>query len=269
MKTILMGTPGFVVPIFDKVAGAHEVVAVFTRAPKPAGRKKVLTKTPVHEWAEAKGIPVYTSIKSFDDVAAGQEERLQIIVAAYGVILRENVLRFDPINIHPSDLPKYRGPAPMITAIMNGDVASAVCLMKMTAEVDAGAVLMRRAFAIGPDDTTEDVEQRVAEIAGPMVIEYLDAPEKFPPMPQVGEPSFSRKVEKSDLEIDWSKSAAAIHNQVRAIGGRATINGVDVKIISTRVENGALKILELQPAGKRVMSAKDFENGYGKIQIDS
>jgi methionyl-tRNA formyltransferase len=110
MKVVLMGTPGFVVPIFDKIASGHEVSAVFTRAPKPAGRKQIITKSPVHEWAESRGIPVHTSIREFDSPQSPAPGPDFIIVAAYGVILRDNVLNAAPcINIHPSDLPKYRG----------------------------------------------------------------------------------------------------------------------------------------------------------------
>jgi methionyl-tRNA formyltransferase len=265
MKLILMGTPGFVVPVFDKIAGAHEVTAVFTRAPKPVGRKKVLTKSPVHEWAESRGLKVFTSIREFSGFGS-QFSADFIVVAAYGVILRDNVLGAAPcINIHPSDLPKYRGASPILTAIWNGESESAVCLMQVAAEVDAGGVFMREKFAIGENETLSDIEARVGGIAAPMVLEYLRSPGKYPARPQAGEPTFTRKFTGADERIDWSRSQREIHNQVRSIGGRTTINGLEVKVLETKIAGGRLEILRVQPAGKKPMAWRDFVNGQRGI----
>ena len=265
MKLILMGTPSFVVSIFDKIANEHEVVAVFTRAPKPVGRKQVITKSPVHEWAEKRGIKVFTNINDFN--LADKPD--YIVVAAYGVILRDNVLNAAPcINIHPSDLPKYRGPSPMPTAIYNGDAHSAVCLMQLAATVDSGDILMRQEFSIGENETLAEIESRVSQIAAPMVLEYLRTPEKYPPMPQVGEPSFTRKFTSADEIIDWSCTPKQIHDQIRSITGRTKINGIDVKILETKVINGNLEIMRIQPAGKKPMDWKDFVNGLRGAKIE-
>ena len=265
MKIILMGTPDFVVPVFDGIAAAHEVVAAFTRAPKPVGRKNILTKTPVHIWAESRGIPVFTNINQIERAPRPDF----IVVVAYGVILKQDVLDFAPcVNIHPSDLPKYRGPSPIKSAIFNGDAESAVCIMKMAAEVDAGDVLMREKFDIGENETTADVEKKVSEIAGRLVLRYLENPDAYPPECQIGAPTFTRKWTGQDEIIDFNRSQRHIHNQVRAIGGRTTINGVDVKILKTRIENGELKIEVVQPSGKKPMSWNDFMNGQrGKCDI--
>jgi len=286
MKLLLMGTSSWVIPAFDCAADEHDVIAVFTRAPKPAGRKQELQKSPVHLWAEGRGIPVYTNIKDFDDVVKKANGMDAAVVASYGVILKENVLnaaRLGCINIHPSDLPKYRGPSPMATAVYNGDRESMVCLMRVTPAVDSGDVLMRRPFSIGENDTTADVEKRVGEMSSEMVSEFLAAPEKYPPIPQVGEPTYTRKFTGDDEIIDWSRDAAAIHNQVRAIGGRTKINGMDVKILETRVvqnpsDVGAnnysplqypeLEIIAVQPAGKRPMDWKSFVNGLHGAAIE-
>jgi methionyl-tRNA formyltransferase len=265
-----MGTPDFVVPIFDKIASRHEIIAVFTRAPKSAGRKKIITKTPVHIWAENKNIPVFTNINKL----ATHEPRITppdyILVAAYGVILKREVLDVAPcLNIHPSMLPKYRGASPITSAILNGDAETGVCLMNMAPEVDAGDILMRENFPIGENDRAADVEKKVSEIAGDMAIRYLDAPEKFPSAPQVGEPTFTRKITTDDMVIDWKKTPREIHNLVRAIGGRTTINGIDVKIIKTKIEDGKLKIETVRPAGKKEMAWADFMNGQrGKCDIN-
>ena len=264
MKIVLMGTNDFVVPIFDavRVAG-HEIVAVFTRAPKPMGRKQVLTPSPVHLWANEHGVPVHTSIKEYNYSPD------MVVVVSYGVILRDNVLNSAPvINIHPSDLPRYRGPSPIRTAIYNGDKQSAVCLMQITAEMDAGDVYMREPFEIGENDTNEVVEKRVSEIGAKMLTEYLAAPENYKPVAQSGTPTFTRKFTGDDEIIDWSRDAVAIHNQIRALGaGRTKINGMDVKILETRIENGELKIVRIQPAGKKPMDWKSFVNGLRGAEI--
>ncbi|MDR1206825.1 MAG: methionyl-tRNA formyltransferase [Rickettsiales bacterium] len=267
MKVILMGTSSWVVPVFDRAAGEHEIAAVFTRAPKPAGRRHELQKSPVHTWAEEKGLPVYTSIKQFDTVDTS--DIAVIIVASYGVILRDNVLnaaRLGCINIHPSDLPKYRGPAPMAAAVYNGDTESAVCVMRVAAEVDAGDIFIRKKFPIGENDTIADVEKRVGVMASEMLSEFLASPESFPPQEQLGEPTFTRKWTNDDELIDWNKTPFEIHNQIRSIGGRTKINGIDVKILKITIEDGKLKIENIQPAGKRPMPWRDFVNGQrGKL----
>lgn len=264
MKLVLMGTNAFVVPMFEKIADAgHEIMAVFTRAPKPVGRKKVLTPSPVHAWADARGIPVFHNVREYD------MHPDMVVVVSYGAILRDNVLDSAPcINIHPSPLPKYRGPSPIRTAIYNGDSASAVCLMQITAELDAGDVYMRRAFEIGENDTNETIEARVSEIGGEMLVEYLANPAEFAPVPQHGTPTFTRKFTGDDEIIDWARSPRKIHNQIRAIGaGRTKINGIDVKILQTRVVNDKLEILRLQPAGKKPMDWKSFVNGLRGAEI--
>ena len=263
MKIVLMGTNDFVVPIFDAIANAHDVVAVYTRAPKPMGRKQVITKSPVHMWADTRGIPVFHNVREYDlrpDF---------VVVVSYGAILRDNVLSSAPcINIHPSDLPQYRGASPIRTALYNGDMKSAVCLMQITAELDAGDVYMRTPFDISEDDTNATIEKRVSEIGTDMVLKYLENPSAYPPVPQVGTPTFTRKFTGADEIIDWSRGAHAIHNQVRALGsGRTKINGIDVKILQTRVRDGALEILQLQPAGKKPMDWKSFVNGLRGAEI--
>ena len=265
MKIVLMGTNDFVVPIFEAVRQAgHEIVAVFTRAPKPIGRKQVLTPSPVHLWANEHDLKVHTSIKEYN------YNPDMVVVVSYGVILNDNVLSSAPIiNIHPSDLPQYRGPSPIKTAIFNGDKQSAVCLMQLVAEMDAGPIFMRTPFEIGENDTNETIEKRVSGIGAKMLVEYLDAPEKYPHFDQVGEPTYTHKFTGNDEIINWSCGAHAIHNQIRALGaGRTKINGVDVKILETRIENGELNILKIQPAGKKPMDWKSFVNGLHGATIN-
>jgi len=260
MKLILMGTNDFVVPIFDNLANKHDIIAVFTRAPKPMGRKHVLTRSPVHTWADARGLSVHTSIKNFDSIS---EKPDFIVVISYGVILRENVLNAAKcLNIHPSSLPKYRGPSPIKTAILNGDTNMDVCLMKMTSEMDAGDILLRKNILIGENDTNVDMEHKVSNVAIEILDEYFENPEKYKGLPQGDNATYTRKFVGDDEIIDWSNTPQQIHNQIRALScGRTKINGVDVKILETRIENGTLKITKIQPSGKNPMDWKSFVNG--------
>ena len=264
MKLVLMGTNDFVVPIFDAILNAgHEVLAVFTRAPKPTGRKQIITPSPVHLWAERNNLPVYTNIRDYNFKPD------MVVVISYGVILRDNVLNSAPcVNIHPSDLPKYRGPSPIRTAIYNGDTKSAVCVMQITPELDAGDIYMRQEFQIGINDTNESIEKIVSSIGAQMITEYLSAPEKYLPVVQTGEITYTRKFTGADEIIDWSRSAQQIHNQVRALGaGRTKINGIEVKILETRLNSGELEITKIQPSGKKPMDWKSFVNGLHGCSI--
>ena len=263
MKVVLMGTPDFVVPIFDAVAKRHEVIAVFTRAPKPVGRKHIITKSPVHIWAESRGLPVYHKPAEYNFTPD------MVFVAAYGAILRDNVLNSAPcINLHPSLLPKYRGPSPIRSAIKNGDTESGVCLMKMTPELDAGDILMCRKFNIDIDDTNETVEEKVSKIGAEMIVEYMNTPEKFSPITQSGKIVCTAKTGVYDEIIDWKKSPIEIHNLVRAFGaGRTKINGIDVKILKTKMNGDKLEIITIQPTGKKPMDWKSFVNGLHGAEI--
>lgn len=264
MKLVLMGTNAFVVPIFDAIKNAgHEILAVFTRAPKPAGRKRILTPSPVHNWANKNGLTVHTNINEYNYTPDMN------IVISYGVILRDNVLGAAPtINIHPSLLPKYRGPSPIRTAIYNGDKTSAVCLMDVMAELDAGDIHICHEFDIDADDTNETVENRVSAIASEMLVEYLKNPSAYPAKPQSGTPTYTHKWTGTDEIIDWSRTPHEIHNQIRALGcGRTKINGIDVKILQTRLNGDGLEILRIQPAGKNPMDWKSFINGLRGVEI--
>ncbi len=264
MKLVLMGTNAFVVPIFEAIKNAgHEIMAVFTRAPKPTGRKQVLTPSPVHVWADENGLTLHTNINEYNYTPD------MVVVISYGVILRDNVLGSAPvINIHPSDLPKYRGASPIRTAIYNGDKVSAVCLMSVTPELDAGDVFMRREFEIGIDDTNDSIEGYVSKIGADMLIEYLKNPSIFPGISQSGDATYTHKWTGADEIIDWSRDARDIHNQIRALGcGRTKINGIDVKILKTKLDNEKLEVLQLQPAGKKPMDWKSFLNGLRDAEI--
>ena len=258
MKLVLMGTNEFVVPIFEAIRNSgHEIMAVFTRAPKPVGRKQILTPSPVHNWAVENNLTLHTNINEYNYAPD------MVVVISYGVILRDNVLNSAPVvNIHPSLLPLYRGPSPIRSAIYNGDKTSGVCLMQVTPEMDAGDIYECREFEIDINDTNDTVEQRVSTIASDMLIKFLSNPDSYNAAPQNGAPTFTKKWTGADEIIDWSRGNVAVHNQIRALGsGRTKINGIDVKILSTKLDGDKLDILQLQPAGKKPMDWRSFVNG--------
>jgi len=140
--------------------------------------------------------------------------------------------------------------------------------MQLVAEMDAGPIFMRTPFEIGENDTNETIEKRVSEIGAKMLVEYLNAPEKYPRFAQTGDATYTRKFTGDDEIIDWTRPTREIHNQIRALGcGRTKINGVDVKILETKIENDKLHIVRIQPAGKKPMDWKSFLNGLRGDEI--
>ncbi len=140
--------------------------------------------------------------------------------------------------------------------------------MDVTPELDAGDVHMRREFEIGIDDTNDTIEEHVSQIGADMLIEYLKTPSAFPGVQQTGDATYTRKWTGADEMIDWSRNTHDIHNQIRALGcGRTKINGIDVKILTTKLNDDKLEILQLQPAGKKPMDWKSFLNGMHGAEI--
>jgi methionyl-tRNA formyltransferase len=134
--------------------------------------------------------------------------------------------------------------------------------------MDAGDVYMRREFDIASDDTNDIIESRVSSIGAEMLQEYLSNPNAYTAAPQVGTPTFTRKWTGVDEIIDWSRGDVAVHNQVRALGcGRTKINGIDVKILGTKLNDGKLEITQLQPSGKKPMDWRSFINGLRGAEI--
>ncbi|MCX5615516.1 methionyl-tRNA formyltransferase [Bombella sp. TMW 2.2559] len=223
MRLIFMGSPDFSVPALHGLIDAgHEVVAVYTQPPRPAGRGKALRRQPVHEAADALGIPVRTPEKlrhNEEELAFFQElEADAAIVAAYGLILPEAILnapRLGCLNIHASLLPRWRGASPIQSAIRAGDAESGVCIMQMDKGLDTGAVLLSEATPITPEDTAGSLHDRLAEIGARLVARTLK--EQPVPVPQDDFRScYAPRLERKDGQIDWSRPAIEIERQVRA-----------------------------------------------------
>lgn len=296
MKLIFMGTPDFSVPTLNAlVAAGHEIVAVFTQPPRPAGRGKKEQKSAVHKAAEAQGLPVHTpkSLKSDDQVALIEAMGADFaVVVAYGQILPQAVLdapRFGCVNVHASLLPRWRGAAPIHRAIMAGDAETGVCIMQMEAGLDTGPVISEARVPIAPDTTTAALHDTLADLGAELINSALEglANGDIVPSPQPEEGvTYAHKIDKAEAKIDWHTSATAIDQQVRGLfpfpGAWTLIEGDRVKILAgdictgggavagTALDDqltiacgeGSYQISKAQRAGKGAMDREDFLRGF-------
>jgi len=300
-----MGTPDFAVPCLEKLNNsAHQLVGVFSQPDKPVGRKQVLTPPPVKAWAVENGIPVFQPERIKNSNALEIINELSpdiIIVVAYGKILPAEILnaaKYGCINVHASLLPKYRGAAPIQWAVINGEKTTGVSIMQMDEGLDTGDVLLVRKTEIGENETSAELFDRLSEIGADALLETLGLLESGNAVPEKqpeGDFGYAKMITKELCPINWNKSAFEIHNLVRGLQtwpvATTVINGKTVKIHKTAfcdikgnsagkvVDNNkrlvvccgdgnCLEILELQPEGKKKMSAKDFLLG-NKIELDS
>ncbi len=223
-RIVFMGTPEFALPILSTLADHHELVAVYTRADKPAGRGKALAESPVKTLALERGLTVEQprTLRNPEN-----QERLRayapelIVVAAYGLILPQAVLDIPShgcINTHASLLPRWRGAAPITAAILVGDAETGITLMQMDAGVDTGAIISMRGIPIEREDTTGSLTLKLARLGAQMLDETLPAwlEGKVTPTPQSGEPTLTKMVKKEEGQIDWMRPAVEIERMTRA-----------------------------------------------------
>ncbi len=297
MRIIFMGTPDFAVPTLSEIVGrGHEVVAVFTRAPAPSGRRGLdLTPSPVHTVAERFGIPVFTPKSLKGEEAASQVRALEAqvaVVVAYGLILPPAVLEAPELgclNLHGSLLPRWRGAAPIQRAIMAGDAETGVAVMQMEAGLDTGPVGLLERITIAPDMTAGELHDRMSLIGADLMGRALAALERgglhFTPQSEDGI-AYAAKIEKAEARIDWSRPAREVHNIIRGLSpfpGAWFPFGADqgrVKVLRSTLASGsgapgtalddgltiacgegAVRLVELQKAGKQPMGAATFLNG--------
>lgn len=294
LRLIFMGTPDFAVPTLVELVGrGHEVAAVYTRAPKPAGRGMELQPSPVEREARRFGLPLLTpaTLKTAEARAqfAAHEADVAVVVA-YGLILPKPILdapRLGCFNLHASALPRWRGAAPINRAIMAGDTETAATVMKMEEGLDTGPVAMAERVAIGPDMTADELHDVLARLGADLMARALAALEKdalvLTPQRSDGV-TYAAKIDKNETRIDWKRPWKEVHDDCRGLspfpGAWCEIDGARVKILRTsRGEgtgapgtvldarltvgcgDGAVRILELQPAGKRPMKAEEFLRG--------
>jgi methionyl-tRNA formyltransferase len=249
MKIIFMGTPEFSVPTLKALAKEHQVVAVYTQAPKPAGRGQMETLSPVHNLANQLNIPVFTP-KTLRKVEA-QEEFASIdadvaVVVAYGLILPKEVLtayKFGCINIHPSLLPFYRGAAPMQRTILAGEKETAMCIMQMDEGVDTGDVLLMEKVPLKPEATYLELSSHMAELGAELLLKVLADIDNIKPVKQVGDGSYASKIQKEEGELNWHEDCDVLIRKVRGLnpwpGTYFYNNGEKIKVLGAEVYNEA------------------------------
>lgn len=298
-RLIFMGTPEFAVPTLEALIAHHDVAAVVTQPDRRGGRgRRELIPPPVKEVARQHHIPVLQPRTLRDAQMVDQLQNYEpevIIVAAYGQILRRNVLELAPygcVNVHASLLPKYRGAAPIAAAILNGEPEAGVTIMMVERKLDAGDILSQRAIPIAPDDTAGTLAAKLAELGADLLIETLPRylAGEIEPQPQdEAQATYFPQIDKADGCIDWTRPAIEIERMIRAfdpwpgvytqcddrrlkiLGGRAlpdwqgpqapgqVFETEDGTAVATG--EGALLLDDVQPAGKRAMTCEAFACG--------
>ncbi|MPZ38962.1 MAG: methionyl-tRNA formyltransferase [Rhizobiales bacterium] len=299
LRLIFMGTPDFAVPALAEIVGrGHEVAAVYARAAKPAGRRGLaLQPTPVEHEARRFGLAVLTpaTLRTEEAQDAFRAHRADAaVVVAYGLILPKPVLDAVPLgcfNLHASLLPRWRGAAPINRAIMAGDIESGAVVMKMEEGLDTGPIAMAERIAIAPDMTAGDLHDELARRGADLMVRALGALERgtltLTPQPEAGV-TYATKISKDETRIDWSKPWRQVHNHIRGLSpfpgawfelpgegapGRVKVlrttkgegRGAPGTVLDANLTiacgDGAVRIVELQRAGKQPMSAEEFLRG--------
>lgn len=260
MKIAVAATAPFGADVLRRLADRHQIDYLLTRPDRPKGRGRQVGPPPAKLVAEELGIPVRQPERPAELGDPGVEA---VVVAAYGALIPNELLdRALWINVHPSLLPRWRGAAPVERAIMAGDARTGVSIISLVEELDAGPVGAEADFAIGPDDDAGVVFDRASDM-GAELLDGVLALKQF--RPQEGEPTYAEKIGPADRELDWSRPAGELHNRIRAlsphIGARGELHGRPVIVWRSRLADGELEILEVQPEGKRRMTLVEFERG--------
>ncbi|TRW99248.1 methionyl-tRNA formyltransferase [Paracoccus sp. M683] len=290
MRVIFMGTPEFSVPALRAIAAVHQVVAVYSQPPRAAGRGQKPRPSPVQAAAEELGIPVHVpvSLKGAEAQAVFASFGADVaVVVAYGLILPQAVLdapRLCCLNIHASLLPRWRGAAPIHRAVMAGDAETGVAIMQMQAGLDTGPVLAEARTAIGAEDSTADLHDRLAVMGAELVVDVLGRL-PLPAVPQAEDGvTYAQKIDKAEARVDWTRPAVHVDRLIRGLspfpGAWCEIAGERVKLLRSRVVagqgapgqvlggftvacgDGAIEVTLAQRAGKKPMAAGDLLRGW-------
>ena len=293
MRLVFMGTPDFSVPALQALADAgHDLAAVYTQPPRPAGRGQKLTPTPVHAAADALGLPVRHPLSLKTPQAQAEFAALGVdlaVVVAYGLLLPQAVLdapRHGCLNIHASLLPRWRGAAPIHRAVMAGDAETGVCIMRMEAGLDTGPVLLRAATPIGPQDTTADLHDRLSAMGAALIVQAMAGLEGLVPEPQPETGvTYAKKIDKAEARVDWSAPAEAVARLIRGLspfpGAWCLMGGERLKLLRAVAVPGqgtpgtilpgdgltvacgsaAVQISQAQREGKRAMPVAEALRG--------
>jgi methionyl-tRNA formyltransferase len=294
MRLIFMGTPDFSVPtLIELAARGHEIAAVYSRAPKPAGRGMDVQRTPVEREALQLALPICTpkTLKDEKTQAIFRAHNADAaVVVAYGLILPKSILqapRLGCFNVHASLLPRWRGAAPINRAIMAGDAETGITIMKMDDGLDTGAIAMAERTPIGADMTAGDLYDALSRLGADLMLRALAAAEcgslTLTPQPQAGV-TYAEKISKNETRIDWTRPWNNVHDHIRGLspfpGAWLELDGVRVKVLRSRkgegagapgtaLDNnltiacggGAVRLVQIQRAGKQPMSADEFLRG--------
>jgi methionyl-tRNA formyltransferase len=303
MKVVFMGSPAFALPALQSLmSNKYDIRMVYTQPDKRTGRGQQLMSCPVKQYAEANGLNVVQPETFKDPDAVEQLSGIQpdiIVVVAYGQILPDTVLRipiYKCINIHPSLLPKYRGPSPIAAAILNGDAETGVTIMLIEKKVDIGPILSQRRTAIADEDDTESLSGKLAGLGALLLIETLPdwvAGRIQPAAQDESLASYTRMVTKEDGQLDLNLSAVQLWHKVKAyhpwpgcyvhwkerrlkiikaipvngggqreIGQIIAIPRMQAARVAVQTGEGLLGLITIQPEGKREMAAADFIAGH-------
>jgi len=309
MKVLFAGTPDFSVGVLEALYQAgHEIVGVYTQPDRPKGRGRVLTACPVKEKALALNLPIFQPESLKDSEVKTQLKSLQaevMVVVAYGQLLPLEVLKAPKhgcLNIHASLLPRWRGAAPIQRAILAGDTQTGIGIMQMNEGLDTGDILLEKTCDILDTDTAQSLHDKLAVLGAQGIVEALDNINSLSPTPQdEAGVTYAKKLSKDEAWIDWTQSAVAINQQIRAFNpypiaqANATSDKFDAKvlrILSASVINktydaqpgevaetgkgvciiatgdGALSLEKVQLAGKKAANIKDFTNAYQLTKLD-
>ena len=291
MRIAFMGSSEFSLPALDALVEAgHSIVGVYCQPARPAGRGKKPRATIIEKRATELGLEVHSppSLAGTEDEFA----RLEVdagVVAAYGNLIPQPILEMPSsgfLNIHPSLLPRWRGAAPVQRAIMEGDCSTGVCIMKVVEELDAGPVLMKRTVPILNDDTSSELGRKLSELGAAMIVDALGKLGDLTELPQVADGiRYARKIDKSETRVDWRKPAIEVDRQIRGLsavpGAWCEIGGERVKLLGSQVVEvdgqpgrvlddrltiacgvGAVRVTEVQRAGKSRLASVEFQRGY-------
>jgi methionyl-tRNA formyltransferase len=294
MRIIFMGTPDFAVPTLVELAGGGgEIVAVFTRAPKTAGRGMAERRSPVHEAAERLRLSVLHPDTLKDETAVKTFRALRAdvaVVVAYGLILPKPILdapKFGCLNLHASLLPRWRGAAPIARAIMAGDTGTGISIMRMEEGLDTGPVALVERVPVAADATAGQLHDRLAGLGAARMSLALaalaDDALEFKPQPEAGV-TYAKKIDRGETRIDWPRPWKEVHDHIRGLspfpGAWFEIGGNRVRALgSTRGEGagkpgtvlddrltvacgeGAVRLTQVQRAGAKAMAAEEFLRG--------
>jgi methionyl-tRNA formyltransferase len=263
-RLAVAATAPFGADVLERLAKRHEVVVLLTRPDSAQGRGRKVMQSPAKVVAERKGIPVLDPPRLGSDVCIHSHHFDVVVVVAYGLLIPDALLARNLwLNVHPSLLPRWRGAAPVERAIMNGDLETGVTIHRTIKELDAGPIAAQEALPIGADEDSGAVFARSADLAERLLDAVLPSP-TFEPQSGEGV-SYAEKITSADRELDWARPAQELHNRVRAlsphIGARGTVDGRRVLVWSTRIVDGRLQLLEVQPEGKRRMTYEEFKRG--------